>query len=531
MTLLLTAPLLGAGPQPATGTPDGVAFGARVQPRSGETDQQAVQRMESLTGRKLDVVREFLLWDTPFPDDFHTWLRDTGHTMILSIRSRRTNGTDVRWADIVAAQPGSPLHTEIVRWADRIRDYGAPLYFAFNHEPESAANRSMGEAPDFIAAWRKIHGIFQQRDVDNARFMWIMTDYAFFVGSQARNDAAKWYPGDAYLEAMAADAYNWYDCRPGVYNPWKSLESIIAPFRDFGAAHPAEELWLAEWASTEDPAQTGRKADWIAQAQALFKRPDYAQFHGVAYFHHAALGTCDWYVDSSPSSASAFGAMGRDPFYDVADPPPTEEVSFVAAATTNGNRIRHSVTVPASVRAGDTLLLFFTGNATSVTTTGPAGWTAVRSAEVDGLRGRLWTRTATAADAASTVTVTSSAYNMADLKVVAFRGTGSPALDVHAMATDTVNRAQHTAPSVTPTVPSGRVVVYWGDKSATNTDHAVPAPLTELVPSTTGSGRGHITASVAAMPAPGAGVPTGTFTAVGTAPAPRAVMYTLVLRP
>ncbi len=204
---------------PAIGTPDGMDFGARVEQRGGEDAQDAVRRVEGEAGRQLDVVREFLVWDSPFPETFHTWARDSGRTMILSVKSRRKDGSYVRWADIAAAEPGSALHTDVVRWADRMRDYGQPLYFTFNHEPESKASRSMGEAGDFIAAWRRFHDVFEERGATNVSFMWIMTDYSFFVGPQARNDASKWYPGDAYLEAMGADAYNWFTCRTGIGGP------------------------------------------------------------------------------------------------------------------------------------------------------------------------------------------------------------------------------------------------------------------------------------------------------------------------
>ena len=75
-------------------------------------------------------------------------------------------------------------------------------------------------------------------------------------------------------------------------------------------------LYLAEWGSTEDPNQPGRKAQWIADAQALFKQPSYVQFDGIAYFNiPAGQGQCNWFVTSSQSALSAFTAMGQDPFY------------------------------------------------------------------------------------------------------------------------------------------------------------------------------------------------------------------------
>lgn len=519
----------------AQATSSGLEFGARVATRGGESAQAAVLRFENSSGRHLDVVREFLNWDSPFPASYDNWLRDTDHTLIISVKSHRSNGSTIRWADIVAAQPGSSLYSQIEGWADRIKAYGVPIYFAFNHEPESGASEDMGTAPEFIAAWRKIHDVFSARGVTNAKFIWIMTDYAFAVGSQARNYGPKWFPGDPYVDAMGIDAYNWYTCRTGINNAWKSLEQIIKPFRDFGAAHPDKELWLTEWASTEDLAMPGRKAQFFRDAQALFKRSDYAQFKGISYFDFRGQAACNWYTDSSTTSQAAFTTMATDPFYNGGvgppPPPPPSDLAFVAGAGTNGNHINHSVQVPSTVRPGDTLLLFFTANQNPGTTSAPAGWTQIEAVDPTGLRGRVWLRTATAGDAGATVTVTNSVINKADLSVMAYRGTtGASPVDVQAVSVQATTTATHPAPSVTPTQAGDWVVVYWADKSSTNTGYSIPASLT-LRRTMTGSSGGHITATLAdtALGVPAA--PTGIFTAVGTTASSTAVEYTIAFRP
>ncbi len=83
--------------------------------------------------------------------------------------------------------------------------------------------------------------------------------------------------------------------------------------------------------------------------------------------------------------------------------------SFVAATSSAGNRCAHSVQIPSGVQAGDALLLFLTTNSSTATVTAPAGWTQVQTATADGLLGTVWSRTATAGDAGSTVTVPTSA--------------------------------------------------------------------------------------------------------------------------
>jgi len=531
---LLCAALLAATPQLASGSPDGMKFGAVTQPRGAESYQTALLRGEATAGRKYDVVREFLQWNSPFPDSFHTMLRDTGRTLILSVKSKRTSGSIILWQSIIDAQPGSTLYTDIERWADRIRDYGVPIYFTFNHEPESKASSTMGDATQFIAVWRKFHDIFEARGATNAKFMWITTDYAFMVGSTARNYGPKWYPGDDYVDAMGIDAYNWYTCRTGIDTPWWSLEQIIRPFRDFGALHPTKELWLTEWASTEDPANPNRKAQWYAAAQALFKRSDYAQFVGISYFDALGPDNCRWYPDSSTPSATGFRTMATDPFYDGGiiqppPPPPATEISFVASAGSNGNRTSHSVQIPTSVQPGDTMLLYFTENTVPASTTPPSGWTQVNAANLSSALSRVWVRTATLTDPGSTVTVTTSSLAKSDLALAAYRGAAGTPIDISAVRVQTTSTTQFVAPSITPTHAGDWVVVYWADKSSTNTGHTIPATLT-LRRTTTGSSGGHITATVADTNAAVPLAPTGTFTATGATASSTAIMYTIALR-
>lgn len=514
----------------AVGDEDGVLFGAYSGPRAGESEQAAVLRMERDAGRELDVVREFVQWDER-DDSYINWLKGSNRTVILSVKSNRLNGTVIPWASIANAQPGSTLHNEMVAWAERMKAWQKPVYWAFNHEPEAGINRSKGTATDYINAFRALREVFRDREATNVKFIWIMTDYSFFVGAQDRRDAAKWYPGDDYVDAMGADAYNWFNCREGIDTAWWTLERIIKPFRDFGAAHPGKELWLTEWASADDPLNPGRKGEWLGQAQALFKRPDYAQFKGVAYFDRFGGDQCFWQPNSTPAALSAFRTMAQDSFYGgpVTPPPPEPSpASFVATAGRNGNYTNHTVTVPSSVQAGDTLLLFFSANSSTVTPTPPAGWTAVQQAEASGMRGRVWTRTATASDAGSVVTVPNSAIVKADLSVAAYRGVSG--VDVSAVAVDTTSRTQHVAPSVTPTQAGDWVVAYWADKSDTNTGHTLPAGLTRRR-TASGTSGGHITATVSDLGATTGTSATGTFTATGTATSTKAVMFTIALRP
>ena len=79
----------------------------------------------------------------------------------------------------------------------------------------------------------------------------------------------------------------------------------------------------------------------------------------------------------------------------------TSPISFVVAKgdDTAANVVNHTVTVPATVQAGDGLVLSFSDNAPNVAITAPAGWTQEASSSTSGMTARVWSKVATAADA------------------------------------------------------------------------------------------------------------------------------------
>ena len=315
----LAAGLVAAVLPAITGTaaaPAGAAAVPKVWGIGGVNSRTEVEGLETKVGRPFGAVRVFLLWDAAFPTSYHTWLAQTGRTPLISVRAQRANGALVSWQAIADAAPGSPLYKDVTGWADRVKAYRVPVRFTFNHEPEAKDSDGNGTAAAYLAAWRKVVTIFRARGVTNATYLWIMTANAFRVGSADRRQAVKWYPGDAYVDELGTDVYNDYTCRSDSDSPWYPLTTEIEKFRQFGAARPTKPMWLAEWASTDDPADPDRKARWIEETAAALTAPAYDQVVGLLYFHKYRPGTpCSWYVDSSPASLAAFAAMGADPAY------------------------------------------------------------------------------------------------------------------------------------------------------------------------------------------------------------------------
>jgi hypothetical protein len=206
-------------------------------------------------------------------------------------------------------------------------------------------------------------------------------------------------------------------------------------------------------------------------------------------------------------------------------------IGYVDATATGGNRTDHSVTVPTGVQAGDTLLLFFTANNAGATYTGPDGWTQVETATGQGIVERLYTRTAIAGDAGTSVAVASDVFVKSDTTVAAYRGTsaGSPVAG-SAVDVDDLPGAAHLSPSVSAADGSSWLVTYWADKSTATT--AWTAPAGQSVRSTEfGSSTGHISALLTDSNAPVPSGPEGRLTATASSQSSNGASVSVLLNP
>lgn len=206
-----------------------------------------------------------------------------------------------------------------------------------------------------------------------------------------------------------------------------------------------------------------------------------------------------------------------------------DQVAFIAAASSNANTATPKVRIPASVQAGDALVLYLTLNSNTAPLTPPAGWTALDVIDGNGIQGRSWWRAATGADAGSDVTVGLPALAKGDLSVLAYRGSGGTATaTAHAGQVDQVLAADHTTPAVTVTDPTSWVTHYWAAKASTDVTWAPPSGL-PVRTSSSGSGSGRIVAVVVdsgSAQSPG-GITSSTSTA--TPAVSRTIMFSTVI--
>ncbi len=305
-------PLSPHGPiLPRTGALWGAHIG--IDPAwTGSDRRLAWAAVEAASERKLVVDREYYFFDDTYPTVDDYWSRDQGRTLYLSMTAYNADASINKWADIAAGLYDATLHEH----AAAIKAFGAPIFFAFHHEPNKNNGQDPGTPADFIAAWQHIHDLFIADGVTNVS--WVLTLMAW---TYKKNAAEQWYPGDAYVDELAADGYNWYGCH-SPSGPWTEVQEIFQTFYDYGVSKH-KPMIVAEWGTGEDPADPNRKANWFTNSLADFRL--WPQIKVVSYYDSSKVQTCFRWVNTSPESQAAFTAEGLDPWFN-----PTPMVTFTS---------------------------------------------------------------------------------------------------------------------------------------------------------------------------------------------------------
>ena len=196
----------------------------------------------------------------------------------------------------------------IAQWAACAREWGHPFFLRFDHEMNADwftwAETANGNRPgEFARAWQHVHGIFQRVGATNAIWVWSPVVTTFWDES-----VAEYYPGDAYVDWVAMDGYNWGVGTPKAYR-WQSFRDVFgATYQALASIAPDKPQMIAEVASTE---YGGSKARWLASAFASLDT-DFPRIRAFVWFDRHAEGM-DWELESSRAAAAAFAAGIRSP--------------------------------------------------------------------------------------------------------------------------------------------------------------------------------------------------------------------------
>jgi len=159
--------------------------------------------------------------------------------------------------------------------------------------------RFIGGPNRVVAAWRRMFAIFQAVGATNVHFVW--TPMAYDFGPHANVDAAAFYPGNAYVHWIGADAYN----LPGA--PFRTQSELLDPAVAFAVAHH-KPFMVGETASltalSQTPAWIQAYGAWVAQTP---------QVKAITFFDSISPKGNDFRLEANPAALAAFAALGQEP--------------------------------------------------------------------------------------------------------------------------------------------------------------------------------------------------------------------------
>lgn len=334
----------------------GIAHGAHLRPAVYYGEEIAA--FNSLIGKDLASVMYFMDWNTSglAPGEyFDNWLPRT----IIDTFGENSPVVMLSWQPSAGSRPGCsrnysdqiPLNDIISGGCDGyIRGFAQALKnppmnqlrFLIRFAHEMNLRESVWwpghfgqDASTFVAAWRHVHDVFSQENVTNVEWVWAPNYESNPLDDW--NDRNNYYPGDAYVDWVGVDGYNWGSPRWDTFSEVYDSSQYDYVLKDFACRYPKPQL-ITEIGSVDG---AGSKASWIADAYS--KIPTFPFVRGVYWFNdyaYASRSRPDFRVTSGTSDAGGVFPLpsGSNTWTDayrnaISNPIYTETLPSLEAAT------------------------------------------------------------------------------------------------------------------------------------------------------------------------------------------------------
>jgi Glycosyl hydrolase family 26 len=268
------------------------------------SDPVGLNAYKSVVGRAPAADMIFQNWSEPlYYGSQMNALEGTGITPIITWDPQLSTGAGIPLSQIVAGD----YNAYIIASAKLAAAAKGTLMIRFAHEmnlPSSSFGPSInGNTPaEFIAAWRHVVELFRENGATNVQWIWSPNVYC-----NGQCPFAQFYPGDAYVDWVALDGYNY---GPSLGVPWTSLLSVFQGSYQVITALTSKPLMIAETASAE---AGGNKAAWIIQAFLTDIPSSLPRVRAVVWFNR--VKSTDWRVNSSVASLAAWKTVVASPLY------------------------------------------------------------------------------------------------------------------------------------------------------------------------------------------------------------------------
>ncbi len=246
---------------------------------------------------KVAVVDFYLGWGAPFPKGQVNRIRAAGDVPEITWEPWDYRLGLHQTTDSLSSIAGGTFDAYVQAFAKAAKTWGGTLLLRFGHEMNGTwypwcIGINGNTAANYVSAFRHLHGLMAS--ATNIRWIWSPN---VLLPGQTEKFLASLYPGDAYVNYIGIDGYNF----------GTSVANLrwLTPDQVFGATvaavktiTPKKPVIFAEVACSE---QGGNKATWIRQMFQFLK----AQPRIVGFVWTEFKAKADWPLESSTTSLAA----------------------------------------------------------------------------------------------------------------------------------------------------------------------------------------------------------------------------------
>jgi len=247
--------------------------------------QNNLSDFESLVGKPVNILAVFAGWDNYFPSQFQAKVGQKGKTLLIFWEP------DFGYDSII---DGS--HDDYIKkFASDAASYRYPVILVPFDEMNLNENawgygQNNNTAEKFITAWIHIHNLFG--NAKNVKFGLAYNNVS--VPDESGNQYKDYYPGDAYVDYVGVDGFNFNDppqTFSQIFNgPIQQLQAYNKPIYIFSMADisgPGKDVWITDGLGSEIK--------------------NYRNLAGWIWFNQG--GNPNWLIDSDSSSLQAFKSV------------------------------------------------------------------------------------------------------------------------------------------------------------------------------------------------------------------------------
>jgi hypothetical protein len=343
------------GVYPSSSCDSATSYATRV--RNFETTSNRT----SATNGVLNVISAYHDWNdyaTAFPTADEQTLAAEGRLLLIHWTPRIFgSATQYRWPDIAA---GAYDNSIVIPQARLMRDWGKKFFLAFHNEmnaSSSADGGTYGTDAEYASAAQHLHDVFVAQGATNV--VWVFKPSGYTTTISRMNTL---YPGDAYVDWIGFDPY-------GSASTGEDLDYVLLtkyPMINWATVTKSgshtKPMMFGEWGKKETTGSYPNTKQGFYDQVRTTLQTNYPQIKAIVYFNGVA-GSSEC-MNTSTSALTGYKALAAADYFnpDLSPTgPPVSTGSFRDDASKSySNSANQTLTIPATVQAGDGMLLFHT---------------------------------------------------------------------------------------------------------------------------------------------------------------------------